>query len=495
MGLQIDREQFEEEDFVRFSERLCDSIRALKQTLARPGFGEGPATIGSELELFLVDSSGRAAPVNIEVVKACGDDRFTVEISRFNVELNLTPGPLAGRPFAALAKDLEETLSCARPAAQRAGARLMAIGILPTLREEDIGRNAMTPLPRYGALSRGISRARSGAPLRIAVAREDSLNLQWEHVALEGANTSVQFHLRTPPRGFADVYNAAQLATAPVLAVAGNSPFFLGKRLWDETRVALFRQATDDRGELPENWAPPARVSFGRGWMRKGPVELFAEAVALHQPLLPVLSDEDPMEAVREGRVPRLDELRLHNGTVWMWNRPVYDPADGGHIRVEFRALPAGPSTRDIMANGAFILGLTLGLVPRIEELLPGMPFLFARENFHRAAKEGLDATLLWPADRAPSPREVKVVDLLPGLLDIAAEGLSRGGVASEDFEPLLDIIRERVRARMTGAIWQRRSLDAYEAGMPRADALIRVTERYMELQQEGRPVHDWPVG
>jgi gamma-glutamyl:cysteine ligase YbdK (ATP-grasp superfamily) len=495
MGLPLDRDTFEDHEYARFSERLHDSVEVLRDLMLRDGFGEGPATIGAELELFLTDEGGRPLPVNMEVVEKSSDPRLTIEISRFNLELNLTPGPLRGRPFAALAADCEEALDQVRQVARGLGARVVTIGILPTLRAEHLGRAALTPLPRYRGLSNGIRRLRNGAPFRVAVAREDALQLEWEEVTLEGANTSLQFHLRVPPRDFADAYNAAQLATAPVLGLSANSPFFLNKRLWDETRVAIFRQATDDRGELPADWAPPARVSFGRGWVRKGAWELFSEAVALHQPLLPKLSDEDPRGALEEGRVPRLAELRLHNGTVWTWNRPVYDPDHGGHVRIELRALPAGPSMKDMMANGAFLLGLTLGLQKEVDRLLPGMPFLFARENFHRAARDGIDAHLFWPTRTAPSPRPVPLLDLLPRLCETAARGLSDHGVDAADYEPLLALILDRARARTSGARWQRRALAHFEAQMPREDALVRVLDRYQELSQGGLPVHEWPAG
>ncbi len=495
MGLLVDRDTFENDEYTRFSERLSESLTALQHTLERPGFGEGPTTIGAELELHLIDSAGHAFPDNLGVMERCRDRRLTVEIDRFNVELNLTPVALRGRPFEALARELGDAIRCIHGASESLGARTVAIGILPTLRAEDVAPSALTPLPRYRALDAGIRHSRGGVPFRIAIGGEDVLQTEWETVTLEGANTSLQFHLRVPPSRFAEVYNAAQIATAPVLAVSANSPILLGKRLWDETRVAVFRQATDDRGDLPANWTPPARVSFGRGWVRRGALELFAESVALHVPLLPVVGPESPMEAVERGEIPHLDELRLHNGTVWNWNRPVYDPGYGGHLRIEFRALPAGPTPIDMAANGAFIIGLTLALAPRVESMIPGLPFMLARENFHRAARDGIDADMLWPVRTAPSPRPIKLVDLLPQLIELAEEGLRGAGVDQVEITRLLGVIRNRAAARMTGARWQRRTLAAFEAQMSREDALSRMLHRYIDLADEGRPVHEWPVG
>ncbi|NTX39636.1 glutamate--cysteine ligase [Myxococcus sp. CA033] len=496
MGLAIEQEEFLPGDYARFSRRLDENLEALRVLLARPGFGEGPTTIGAELELFLVDARGFPLPVNRQVLAQTVDPRVTLEMDRFNLEVNLRPGPLAGRPFTALEAEFEDSLAEVRRAAATQGARVAAIGILPTLREADLGPNALTAQPRYHALNAAI-RQRRAAPFQVAITgEEEALKLAWDDVTLEGANTSLQFHLRVTPKDFARLYNAAQLATAPALAVSGNSPLFLGRKLWDETRVALFRQAVDDRGEPGEGgFQPHARVTFGHGWAREGAYELFAEAVALHAPLLPVVGHESPLERVAAGGVPGLEELRLHQGTVWTWNRAVYDPKDEGHLRIELRALPAGPTVVDMVANGAFLLGLTLGLAERMDALLPALPFAHAAGNFMRASRRGLDAELLWPGESAPSPRVVPVVDLLRQLIPVARRGLLSAGVEVDEANRMLDIISQRVDLRRTGARWQRQMLTHLEAQMPRQDALAAMLERYLEHAASGRPVHEWPVG
>ncbi|NVJ26755.1 MULTISPECIES: glutamate--cysteine ligase [Myxococcus] len=495
MGLAIEQEEFLPEDYARFSQRLAENLEALRALLARPGFGEGPTTIGAELELFLVDSMGFPLPVNQRVLANTEDPRVTLEVDRFNLEVNLRPGPLAGRPFTALQAEFEDSLREVRRAAATQGARVAAIGILPTLRVADLGPHALTAQTRYHALNAAI-RQRRTAPFQVAInGEEEALKLAWEDVTLEGANTSLQFHLRVAPKDFARLYNAAQLATAPVLAVSGNSPLFLGRKLWDETRVALFRQAMDDRGEPGEGgFQPHARVTFGHGWAREGAYELFAEAVALHPPLLPVVGTESALERVAEGGVPGLEELRLHQGTVWSWNRAVYDPKDEGHLRIELRALPAGPTVVDMAANGAFLLGLTLGLAERMDALLPALPFAHAAGNFIRASRRGLDAELLWPGESAPSPRVVPVVDLLRQLIPVARRGLLSAGVEADEVDRMLGIIARRVELRCTGARWQRQMLTRLEAQMPRQDALAAMLERYMEHAASGLPVHEWPA-
>ena len=495
MGLAIQQEEFQPEDHERFSRRLTESLEALRALLARPGFGVGTCTIGAELEMSLVDAAGFPLPVNRQVLAQTVDPRVTLELDRFNLEVNLRHGPLAGRPFTALRAEFEDALREVRRAAATQGARVAVIGILPTLREADLGRGALTGLPRYRALSAAI-RARRASPFHVSIhGPDDALALTWDDVTLEGANTSLQYHLRVAPADFARIYNAAQLATAPVLAVSSNSPLFLGRRLWDETRVALFRQAVDDRGEPGEGgFQSQARVSFGYGWVREGAYELFAESVALHPPLLPVLGKESPLERVKAGGLPGLDELRLHQSTVWRWNRAIYDPKDSGHLRVELRALPAGPTVVDMVANGVFLLGLTLALAEGVDTLLPALPFVHACGNFVRAARQGLDAEMLWPADAAPSPRPVPVVELVPRLLPVARRGLVAAGVDAAEADALLGIIERRVALRRTGARWQREVLALLEAHMPRADALAAMLERYLRHADSGEPVHTWPV-
>jgi gamma-glutamyl:cysteine ligase YbdK (ATP-grasp superfamily) len=495
MGLAIEREDFTPEDYRRFAQRLAESVEALRRVLRRPGFGTGPRTVGAELEMFLVDSAGFPLPVNRQVLGQTVDPRVTLELDRFNLECNLRPGPLVGRPFTALRAEFEDALAEVRRAAATQGAGVVVTGILPTLREADLGPGALTGMPRYRALSAAVRRRREGTPLKVAIAGEDSLTLLWDDVTLEGANTSLQFHLRVTPEEFARVYNAAQLVTGPVLAVSTNSPLFLGRRLWDETRVALFRQAVDDRSDQSEDSPQPhARVTFGHGWVRESALELFSEAVSLHEPLLPVTGPESPLECVAHGKLPKLDELRLHQSTVWNWNRAIYDPHAEGHLRIEFRALPAGPTVVDMVANGALLLGLSLGLAEQMDGLLPAMPFYCAKENFLRAARKGMDAVMLWPSELAPSPRPVPAAELVLQLLPVARQGLVSAGVDPGEVDEMLGIIEARVTARRTGAGWQRQVLARLEEKMPRVDALAALLERYRQHAETGAPVHTWPV-
>jgi gamma-glutamyl:cysteine ligase YbdK (ATP-grasp superfamily) len=490
VGLEIDRDQFEEAEFTRFSERLEQSLVALGELLERPGFGVGPRSLGAELELFLVDGAGRPLPANREVLAETLDPRMTVELDRFNLECNLRHAPLAGRPFGSLGREMEGALAELRRAATAHAGRLAVIGVLPTLRVEDLQSSAMTDSPRYRALSAAVQRLRRSR-FSIRIDGAEPLAVECDDVTFEGANTSLQLHLRVDPGDFVSTYNAVQMATGPVLAAAGNSPTFLGHRLWEETRVALFKQAVDERGSGRRR---ESRVAFGRGWARGGAPELFAENVRRHPPLLPVLGPEDPLAQVRAGGVPRLDEVRLHQGTVWHWNRAIYDPADGGHLRLEMRALPAGPSIVDMQANAAFLIGLALGLAPDAGGWLAGFPFERAEVNFYRAARSGLQAELAWPPAPGEAPEPIRARELVLRLLPLARRGLEAGGVETAESEPLLELVAERVRSGRTGAAWQRETLEALEKKLGRTEALAAMLEHYLKNAESREPVHRWPV-
>jgi hypothetical protein len=487
MGTEITRDRFGERDYARFRTRLERCLADLGELLARPGFGTGPATIGAELEACLVDGAARPLPRNIEVRDLAGDPRIALELNRYNLELNASPVPLSGCPFTALGGELSRLLARAGDAARAQHGQIALIGILPTLRPDHLDLSMVTDSARYRALDRGLRRLHRG-PFRISIAGAEPLELTIAHIMAEGANTSFQVHLRVAPGEFTRVYNAAQLATAPVLAAAGNSPTFLGRRLWEETRIVLFEQAVEDRDRAGPRRGP-ARAGFGPGWLRGGALELFTESVRRHEPLLPLVSD------VPNGRgVPRLDELRLHQGTVWRWNRAIYDPSAEGHLRIEMRALPAGPTVTDMLANAAFLLGLTLWLSGRDERWTRAVPFERADHGFYRAAQHGLAAELCWPTRSGHGIRMVPAAELVPELLPAARQGLLDAGVAAAEADYLLGVIGARVASGQTGAAWQRAALAAAEHGRNRDQALAVMLDRYLSCAATGRPVHTWPA-
>lgn len=487
MGLQVDRAEFTDEDHRRFAARLGANLESLRNLIDRGALCEPEQSLGAEVELAIVDAANRPYPISRQLLSSALDDRWQLEIDRFNLEYNLAPVAAAGAPFSAMRDELDAALRAVEAAAAAHEGSVRLVGILPTLTEADLSSHAMSDLPRYRALSAAL-RGRRLEPFEIAIDGEDSLRTHADDVTLEGANTSFQLHVRTPADRFAEIFNAFQLATAPALALSTNAPLFAERRLWEETRVALFKQSVDTRVIDPAHVRQPARVSFGNGWVRDGAYELFAQAVALHPVLLPVC-DETPGTGSDE--LPALAELRMHAGTVWNWNRPVYDPADGGHLRIEARALPSGPTPIDMMASAAFLIGLAWGLASDSEEMVAQMPFSYATWNFYRAAQSGLDAELVWPGRyrmRTLSAREL-ALELLP----IADRGLAMLGVDASERTSLLDLVAARVEASRTGARWLSQRLTSLEQGMDRRPALQALVSEYGALSSQARPVHTWP--
>lgn len=487
MGLDISQTEFSDDAHARFRQRLDQNLELLAQLLRRPGFGEGVATFGAELELYIVNCQGRPVPCNTEIRDQLDDPQLTLELNRYNLEYNLSPERVAGRPFTAMEAQIVDALERVNDVAQAYAAQVIPIGILPTLKRRDFGPRNMTDLCRYHCLTRQLARLR-GALFCVHINGEEPVFLRSRDLTLEGANTSLQLHYRVTPRAFAQTYNAVQLATPIALAIGVNSPFMLGRRLWHETRIPLFKHAIDGQTRDQHHAHLPSRVDFGTGWVREGAWELFAENVYLHPPLLPICSEED----AEQGEPPKLFELLLHQGTIWPWNRAIYDAADGGHLRIEMRALPAGPSACDMMANAAFLIGLAEGLAPEMPRWMASLPYRTLVYNFYRAAQYGLEAKLLWPVAGGGGLEHCGVVDLAQSLLPLAHQGLERIGVAREERERYLGLIEARLAARRTGADWQLQQFARLSKSEKRHIALSHLMRQYIEYSRQNLPVATW---
>ncbi|WP_286236912.1 glutamate--cysteine ligase [Neptuniibacter halophilus] len=492
MGQEISSHSFTDADHQRFRERLLLNLEGLKALLDRPGFGEGTTTLGAELELYLVDPQARPLSLNREVIERSGHPQLALELNRFNLEYNLKPVPAAGQPFSRLEHEMQDAISLISHHLQSEQGCALPIGILPTLRRSDFGMQAMTDESRFYALSQALVEMR-GRMFCVHIDGDPPISLRSNDVTLEGANSSLQVHMRVTPGAFANTFNALQLVTPVVLALASNSPFMLRHKLWHETRIPLFRQTIDGRSHEACDHALPSRVDFGSGWVREGAYELFAEMVHLHEPIIPVCAEEDISKLIEQGEVPALAELRMHSGTVWPWNRAVYDPKQGGHLRIELRALPAGPTVADMAANAALAIGLAEGLKDRVNDFIPALPFQVLENNFYLAAERGLNAELMWPGLEPPAPlRKLTVTEIAKELLPLADIGLSRLGVAEDERRHYLGVIARRLDSGMTGAIWQRREYQRLCRKMNESQALTRMTQRYMRYSAANQPVSEW---
>jgi len=490
MGFEIDNTDFTEEDFNRFSDRLRSNLKALDILLARPEFGEGDLSFGAELELYIVDNEARPLHINQEIIAQLNDPQLTLELNRYNLEYNFRPSLLKDCCFSATQQEALAAIEKINKCAKQWDGSVVPIGILPTLQQSDTGYHAMTPLARFKALTQELTEIRGG-PFTIAIEGEEALQLAMDDVTLEGANTSFQVHLRVPAREYADFYNAIQLVTPLVVAMAANSPTLFGHRLWQETRIPLFKQSIDCRPN--DSLHPvPARVNFGNNWIREGAFELFAEAALLYRPILPDYNDEDSVAIAKNGGTPLLHELRLHQGSIWLWNRPVYDPSNGGHLRIELRSFPAGPTIIDMLANAALAIGLAKLIQPTIRELLPAIPFAYCTANFYRAAQKGLSAELFWPSMKQSQPEYYAVPKILEKMIPRVPEKLVDMGFIEKDFLPLLKVIEERLHTRQTGAQWQLNKLEELRKGLHKREALTAMLKLYQKNSAANIPVAQW---
>ncbi len=490
MGQQVAAQAFSREDRQRYRRKVRACLDVFARMLSEARFHPERRSFGLEIELNLTDDSGDPALVNAAALEAIADPNFQTELGQFNVEINIAPRLLEGQVFQALERDARTSLNDAETQARTVGAHMMIIGILPTLTPAHLNAEAFSASPRYALLNEQIFAAR-GEDLEIAIAGVERLFTHADTIAPEAACTSVQLHQQVDPEAFAPYWNAAQVIAGVQVAVGANSPFFAGKELWRETRIALFEQATDTRPEELKSQGVRPRVWFGERWITSI-FDLFEENVRYFPALLPVCDTEDPLETLERGDVPHLEELRLHNGTIYRWNRPIYDVVrDQPHLRVENRVLPAGPTVVDILANAAFYYGLLRVLAEEERPVWSQMSFSAAEENFHAGARDGIDARVYWPG-----VGEVPVAELvLRRLLPLAREGLARWGLDESDAERLLGHIERRCVELRNGASWQSEVFHRlYDRGVDRAEALREMTRRYREHMHSNAPVHEWPL-
>lgn len=470
MGEEIAKTRFEPADFDRFAERLAAETELAGQLFREKRFSEEGFTIGFEIEAWLLDHGYFPNSINEKFLATLDHAMVVPELSRFNIELNCTPRKLEGNVFSAVAGELGELWAHCNRVAHGLDANIVLIGTLPTIREDDLTLKNISALKRYCALNNEVLRRRNGRPLRVDIKGREHLLTDHGDVMLEAATTSFQVHLKTPARLAHRYFNASLIASGPVMAVSANAPFLFGKSLWDETRIPLFEQAVDIDGARSKNH----RVTFGNGYLDSSIFEIVQENRDRYAPLLPIAFDEKP-EALRH--------LRLHNGTIWRWNRPLIGFEEDGqpHLRIEHRILPAGPTFLDMMANAALYVGLVHELVETGFDESGDLPFAEAKANFYAAARHGMAAELYWP----PHGRTVAETLLLDEIIPMAAAGLRKLGI-EEDSTRFLDIVLARVRGRRSGADWQREALSARDGNF------FQMMAAYCERQRAGAPVYEW---
>ncbi len=491
MGQDVERREFSREDRTRYREKVRQCLDVFARMLRESRFDVERPMTGLEVELNLVDEACNPAMKNAEALEAIADPDFVTELGQFNLEINVPPRRLSDGGIGSFEQDVRNSLNAAEDKARQVGAHMVMVGILPTLQTVHMHTDTLSANPRYRLLNDQILAAR-GEDLDISIRGVERLRVTADSIMPEAACTSMQLHLQVSPDNFARYWNASQAVAGIQLAVGSNSPFLFGKELWAETRVVLFEQATDTRSEELKTQGVRPRVWFGERWVTSI-FDLFEENVRYFPALLPITDDENPLQVIDGGDTPSLAELRLHNGTIYRWNRPVYDVVRGvPHLRVENRVLPAGPTVVDMMANAAFYFGLVRALAEDERPLWSQMSFSAAEENFHAGARDGIESQVYWPGLGTVPAAELVLRRLLPR----AHEGLDKWGMQPSDRDRLLGIIEQRCLKGRNGATWQSETFHKlFDAGATdRFDALREVVRRYSEHMHANLPVHEWPV-
>jgi hypothetical protein len=488
MGRDVPAITVSQQDRRAYREKVRQCLDVFARMLRESRFAREDPQLGLEIECDLVDEEALPSMRNTQVLDAIADPRWASELGQFNLEINVAPRLLSGDAFARLEDSVRSSLGHADKRALEAGARLVMVGILPTLRPSDVTAAAMSANPRYRLLDEQMFAAR-GEEMQIAIEGPERLLAHVDTIMPEAACTSVQFHLQVSPEAFGSYWNAAQAVAGVQVALAANSPYLFGRELWRETRIPLFEQVTDTRPEELREQGVRPRVWFGERWITSV-FDLFEENLRYFPALLPLREDEDPAAALDRGEAPRLAELTLHNGTVYRWNRPVYAVTEGRpHLRVENRVLPSGPTVVDIVANAAFYYGVVRALAEAERPIWTRMSFSAAAENLVSGARQGIDARVYWPG-----MGQVPVTELvLRRLLPLAWEGLSQWGVDLADADRLLRIIEQRCLTGRTGATWQAQAVHSLSGAADRPTALQRMTQAYIDRMGANEPVHDWP--
>ncbi|RNF86863.1 glutamate--cysteine ligase [Streptomyces botrytidirepellens] len=496
MGEKVVAGEFDPSGRQRQRGRLRQCLDALSRLLADKRFDRPKNLMGLEIELNLAGADGLPRMMNTEVLERIASHDFQTELGQCNLEVNIVPHRLHGRVLDQLSEELRTGLSYADRKAREVSSEIVMIGILPTLATRDLGSANLSYDDRYKLLNEQMLAAR-GEDFLIDIEGRERISYASASIAPEAACTSVQLHLQVTPRRFAAVWNAAQAVAAVQIAIGANSPFVFGREVWRESRPPLFLQATDVRAPEYATQGVRPRTWFGERWITDA-YQLFEENLRYFPPLLSTGADEEPLRILDEGGVPDLQELVLHNGTIYRWNRPVYQVADGvPHLRVENRVLPAGPTVTDVIANAAFYYGLIRALAEEPRPVWTRLPFSAAAANFDAACRHGIDTVLQWPKPgRSASLARTPAVRLvLEELLPLAAAGLDAWGVEPADRDRYLGVIERRCALRVNGASWQAATYHrARDSGLGRDAALAAMTRRYCALMRTDAPVHTWPA-
>ncbi|MBP8097236.1 MAG: CBS domain-containing protein [Saprospiraceae bacterium] len=478
----------------KFTRSLLQDIKSLDYMLQNNWFEKGIHRIGAEQEMVLIDIQNyRPDPINIEVISKLEQyDWLDTELAMFNLETNFVPREFTGDCFSQMMEESTYQLKIIREALVPFNADLILTGILPTIRKSDLEDKFLTPKKRYLALMEAVRQQMTGDSFEFRLSGIDELMIKHDSPLLEACNTSFQVHLQVSPEQFAKFYNVSQALAGPIMAIAANSPLVFGRRLWHESRIAMFQQALDTRGSRANMRERSARVHFGRDWVNESILEIHKEDISRYRVLLAADVTEDSQHMISEGKVPKLSALQVHNSTVYRWNRPCYGISANGkpHLRIENRVFPSGPTAIDEIANSAFWLGCMVGLPTVVDDIRQKVSFADISDNFVKSAQFGIDSKFNWFDDQKIPAVELILKELLP----IARTGLKIQKVDDSDIDKYLGIIEDRAKSHMNGARWQLRAYTKLLEQTNRTEALTVMTSAMLKYQKKNTPIHKWKM-
>ena len=478
----------------RFVRHLLNDVQALEHMIDNDWFESGITRIGAEQEMCLVSNKTfKPATIATEALAMMKEYPWVeTELARFNLETNMVPRELKGKCLSLMEKENDKNLTLIRKKLKSLDADIILTGILPTLRQFHLHMDNLTPKKRYKALMESINQQLIGNAYELRLLGIDELLVKHDSPLLEACNTSFQVHLQVSPKDFVKMYNIAQAVAAPMIAVAANSPIVFGRRLWHESRIALFQQALDTRTTHDHMRERSPRVNFGSGWLQDSVLEIYREDIARFRVLISSDVEEDAIRMITEGKVPKLRALQVHNSTVYRWNRPCYGISPNGkpHLRIENRVFAAGPTVVDETANAAFWLGVMVGMAEKYQDIKKHISYADIRDNFAKASRYGLDSKFTWFKDKKISASDLILKELLP----LARQGLKSRKVNAGDIDKYLGIIKDRTKSHTTGARWQLRAFTKLMEETTRDEALTCLTASIIKNQNEKMPVHKWKL-
>ncbi len=475
-----------------FVGHLLRDVQALEYMLNNNWFETETIRIGAEQEMCLVDNKTfRPASINMQVLEKMKEYPWCVtELAKFNLETNLSPQVFSGKALSLMEAENIRNLEIIQENLKEFDARIILTGILPTLRKTDLGMHNLTPKERYFALVEAINSSLQKGSIEFKLDGIDELSISHDSPLIEACNTSYQVHLQVTPNDFAPLYNISQTLAAPVIAMAANSPLVFGKRLWHESRIALFQQAMDTRSSNDHMRERSPRVNFGKGWLKNSILDIYKEDISRFRVLLGGEVNEDSLEMIKNGKVPNLRALQLHNSSVYRWNRPCYGISDNGmpHLRIENRVLAAGPTVLDEIANAAFWLGAMVGMKEHYGDITKHLSYEDIRDNFDKACKFGIDSKFNWVKDSKISAVDLVQEELLP----LAKLGLEKQGIDKADIKRYLGVIEGRAKKHTNGARWMLRTFSRLKKETSTDEAITVMTAAMINNQDQSIPVHLW---